>query len=211
MEQFLIISNIILLLAVVALALVVFALARQVGVLYERVAPAGALAINQQLKTGEQAPAVTVQTLTSQTLEIASDKQLGRSQLLFFVSPDCPVCKQLLVPLLSCAQAEKNWLDVVLASDGDNLQEHKDFVTRENLQHFPYTVSEVLGKSYGVSKLPYGVLIDEHNAISSMGIINSREHLESLFEAKERGVGSLQEYIASQQPEQFYDVAEKQS
>ena len=59
--------------------------------------------------------------------------------------------------------------------------------------------------------MPYAVLIDEHNTISSMGIINSREHLESLFEAKERGVGSLQEYIASQQPEQFYDVAEKQS
>ena len=28
-----------------------------------------------------------------------------------------------------------------------------------------------------------------------MGIINSREHLESLFESKERGVASIQDYI----------------
>ena len=28
-----------------------------------------------------------------------------------------------------------------------------------------------------------------------MGIINSREHLESMFEAKERGVASIQEYV----------------
>ena len=38
---------------VVILVVVVFALARQVGVLYERVAPAGALMINQQLGRAE--------------------------------------------------------------------------------------------------------------------------------------------------------------
>lgn len=198
-EQFLIISNILLLLAVIALALVVFALARQVGVLYERVAPAGALAINQQINTGERAPEISVETLDSQLLTIAGEQQKGRSQLLFFISPDCPVCKQLLVPLLSSAHSEKNWLDLVLASDGENADEHRAFIKREGLGQFPYVLSELLGKRYGVSKLPYAILIDEDNRVSSMGIINSREHLESLFEAKERGVGSLQEYIGQTQ------------
>ena len=60
---------------------------------------------------------------------------------------------------------------------------------------FPYVVSELLVKSYGVSKLPYAVLIDEQGKIASMGIVNSREHLESLFEAKEHKVASIQEYM----------------
>ena len=56
-------------------------------------------------------------------------------------------------------------------------------------------VSELVGKSYGVSKLPYAVLVDEHQRVASMGIVNSREHLDSLFEAKERGVASIQDYM----------------
>jgi hypothetical protein len=46
-----------------------------------------------------------------------------------------------------------------------------------------------------VSKLPYGVLIDEQGRIASLGIVNSREHLDSLFEAKERKVASIQEFV----------------
>ena len=43
MAEALVISNVILWVLVIVLALVVLALARQVGVLHERVAPAGAL------------------------------------------------------------------------------------------------------------------------------------------------------------------------
>ena len=32
--------------------------------------------------------------------------------------------------------------------------------------------------------------------LASLGLINSREHLESLFEAKERGVASIQDFLA---------------
>ncbi|MCB1542787.1 MAG: hypothetical protein KDJ30_00255, partial [Rhodoblastus sp.] len=56
--------------------------------------------------------------------------------------------------------------------------------------------TELLGKTYGVAKLPYAVLIDEQGVIASMGIINSREHLDSLFEAKERKVASIQDYMS---------------
>ena len=66
---------------------------------------------------------------------------------------------------------------------------------RHGLEGFPYLLSEVLGRSYGVSKLPYGVLIDEQGRIASLGIVNSREHLDSLFEAKERKVASIQEFV----------------
>jgi methylamine dehydrogenase accessory protein MauD len=53
----------------------------------------------------------------------------------------------------------------------------------------------VLGMTYQVNRLPYAVLIDEQGTVRARGLINSREHLESLFEAKRRGVASLQEYF----------------
>jgi len=60
----------------------------------------------------------------------------------------------------------------------------------------PLVLSEALGRSFGVSKLPYAVLLDEAGRVAAMGLVNSREHLESLFEAKERGVASIQEFLA---------------
>lgn len=181
---------------ILALIVLVYSLARQIGVLYERIAPAGALAVNRQVRAGEQAPALMVKTIGEQTLHIGAGIAPGRAQLLFFLSPDCPVCKQLLLPLKSAAKAEKDWLDVILASDGDDAAAHRDFVAREGLEAYPYVLSEILGKSYGVSKLPYGVLIDDQGVISALGIINSREHLDSLFEAKALGVPDIQTYMA---------------
>jgi hypothetical protein len=49
--------------------------------------------------------------------------------------------------------------------------------------------------------LPYAVLLDEEGRVASLGLINSREHLESLFEAKEHGVASIQDYLARRQKE----------
>ena len=147
--------------------------------------------MNQTLSVGSNAPELSVATLDGQTIEVA--KSEGKSQLLFFLSPDCPVCNELTPVLKSAAKAESSWMDVVLASDGD--QDHAAYVDRKGLQGFPYVISELLGKTYGVAKLPYAVLIDEENKIASMGIINSREHLESLFEAKERKVASIQDYM----------------
>jgi len=195
--DFLLLSNIILWIAVIALGLVVFALTRQIGVLYERVAPAGALAVNQNLEVGQLAPELSLQTLSSEMITVGGVNDGNKSQLILFISPDCPVCKTLLPAIKSAASAESNWIELVLASDGHN-QDHSGYVKQYGLQAFPYVISELLGKTYGVAKLPYAVLIDETGNIASMGIINSREHLDSLFEAKEHKVASIQDYLANQ-------------
>ncbi|MGI9288930.1 MAG: hypothetical protein ACR2P1_26370, partial [Pseudomonadales bacterium] len=115
----------------------------------------------------------------------------------FWLSPDCPVCKTLVPALKAAAKAEADWVQLVLASDGMEL-DHRSYIRQNGLQSFPYVISELLGKTYGVAKLPYAVLINEHGKVASMGIINSREHLDSLFEAKERKVASIQEYMNKQ-------------
>ncbi len=192
----LLISNILLWLVVIAMSVVIFALTRQIGILYERVAPAGALAVNQNISVGQDAPAMSFQSISAEMIQIGGESQQGKSQLLFWASPDCPVCKTLMPTLKSVAKAEADWIQLVIASDGMEL-DHKSYIKQFGLDDFPYIISEVLGKSYGVAKLPYAVVIDETGKVASMGIVNSREHLESLFEAKERKVASIQDYMAA--------------
>lgn len=194
----LMLSQILLWVVVVLLALVCLALARQVGVLYERVAPAGALAMNKRLKGGDAAPSTTVIDINGQPISIAKTNDTSQCQLLFFLSPTCPVCKTLLPILKSIRQHERHWLTIILASDGDDSDTHQRFIHKQGLEKFTYVLSEPLGVAYGVSKLPYGVLIDETATINALGIINSREHLESLFEARRLGQTSIQDYLQSQ-------------
>lgn len=189
------VSNIVLWILVLVLAAVVLALARQVGVLHERIAPAGALMLNRGLTVGEAAPVLEVAALDGGAIKVGSARADGRSTLLLFVSPSCPVCKTLLPAVRSSRRDERSWLDVILASDGD-LAEQREFVRVQALENIPYVVSAALGLAYQVSRLPFAALLDEQGVLRARGLVNSREHLESLFEAKRLGVASLQEYFS---------------
>jgi methylamine dehydrogenase accessory protein MauD len=192
----LVVSNVVLWVLVIVLAIVVLALTRQLGVLHERITPVGALMLARGLKVGELAPAVPVTDLEGQALTLGGARSDARSLLLMFVSPTCPVCKALLPVLKSSRKSEQTWLDIVLASDGE-LAEQREFVRAQGLEAFRYVVSAPLGVTYQVSRLPYAVLIDGDGTLRARGIINSREHLESLFEAKRLGVASVQDYLES--------------
>ncbi|WP_133471438.1 redoxin domain-containing protein [Paraglaciecola marina] len=195
MTNLLIISNILLWVTVLIFAVIIFALIRQIGVLYERIAPAGALSVNQQLKVGQVAPELDViNQLTQQSLHIAGTSSLRKSQLLFFVSPTCPVCKSLIPIAKSISKDEQSWVDLIFASDGEE-SAISSFIEQQKLEQANFVNSELLGKTYGVAKLPYAVLIDEDGTLQAMGIVNSREHIESLFNVKETGYASLQEYM----------------
>ena len=195
MTAALIVSNLLLWAAVVVLALTVAALVRQVGVLHECITPAGALVTRAGPEVGESAPAMTVATLAGENIEIGGSRPAGAT-LLFFVSPTCPVCKALLPAVESVARAEGRDVRVVLASDGE-LDEQRRFVAAEALERFPYVVSTELGLAYRVAQLPYAVLIDADAIVRAKGIVNTREHLESLFEAERRGVASVQAFVAA--------------
>jgi methylamine dehydrogenase accessory protein MauD len=195
--SFLIASQIALWIGLLVLGVVCMALARQIGVLHQRIAPAGALSLRQPLKVGDSTPEMTLTALDGSTVQIGG--RAGRAQLLLFLSPDCKICEALLPAVRSAQGAERQWLDIILASDGES-SAHAEFVREKHLSKFPYVVSEHLGRSYGVAKLPYAVLIDEAGKLSSTGLVNTREHLESLFIAKETGVSNIQQYLGEHKP-----------
>lgn len=189
------ISNVVLWVLVLALAAVLLALTRQLGILHERIAPAGALMLNRGLTVGEPAPQIEVTDLEGRAHRVGEVRGDGRSTLLLFVAPSCPVCKTLLPAVKSSRRDERRWLDVLLASDGD-VAEQRSFVRSHGLEDIPYVVSAALGLAFQVSRLPFAALVDEQGILRARGLVNSREHLESLFEAKRLGVASLQHYFS---------------
>ena len=194
MSDALLVSNALLWAAVIALALLVLALARQVGVLHERIAPVGALALGRGPRVGEPAPSIDVPTLAGARLALGGASADGRSTLLFFLSPSCPVCKSLLPALHSVIAREDPTLRLVYASDGPE-PEQRTFARAHGLDLAAYALSTELGLAHHVGKLPYAVLIDAAGVIRAQGLASTREHLESLFEARERGVASVQEFV----------------
>jgi len=194
------VSHIILWLIVVVLCFVVFALMRQIGVLHERVFPAGALMTGGGPRVGEQTPLKDIIAFDDSRIALGDGTS---STLLLFVSPSCPVCKTLLPIVNSVArfEARSHPLKIVLASDGDTAEDrqlHLQFISAYNLAKDRYVISKRLGLAFVVEKLPFAALIDKGGVIRAKGIVNSREHLESLFEAHERGVASLQEFLTSE-------------
>jgi methylamine dehydrogenase accessory protein MauD len=183
-------------LVVLVLVFAVIALARQIGILHTRLAPAGALMTTAGPKLGEKISNMSMPDIHGKTVDIGAtgaNAGSGKAQLLLFVSPSCPICKELVPTAKSMARSEK--LSLVFGSDGGKPEQHLQYIDKMDLKSYPYIVSLELGMRFEVAKLPYAVLIDENGVLRSKGLVNSREHLESLVTAMQSGYESIQDYM----------------
>ena len=196
---------------VIILSFLVFALARQVGILHERVAPAGALLPTSGPKVGEMTEAMNLNDLDGKRIIIGGIDSTDLATLIMFISPTCPVCKSLVPIARSLAAHESHQMRLVFASDGDNHNQHQAYVSDLNIEGLPYIISQPLGLRYEVSKLPFAVLIGGDGILKSKGLVNSREHLESLVEAMESGVATLQDYVEQYSDNSDQSIREKVS
>ena len=192
--QALIVSNVLLWLLLIATALVMLGLIRQIGVLHSRIAPAGALMMDKGVKVGQPAPQVTAADRSGRPVNIGYAGE--RSTLLFFLSPTCPICKSLL-PALKAMDRSSDDLDVIYVSDGDQAAQEK-LIADAGLENSRYVVSPDVGMTFQIGKLPYAALIDPQGTLKAKGLVNSREHLDSLFETQMLGSSTLQEYLKTQ-------------
>ena len=89
-------------------------------------------------------------------------------------------------------------MQLFFGSDGEEIEQHKQYVKDLQIEDRRYFVSQALGMSYQVSKLPFAVLIGADGTLKSKGLVNTREHLESLIESMDSGIATVQEYVNSQ-------------
>lgn len=114
---------------------------RQVGILYERIMPAGALMIDKGPAVGSIAPVFELADIRGAPVKVGGIDASGKATLLFFLSPTCPVCKKLLPLLPSLQASEATPVNIVLASDGER-DEHARFARKHDLGRFPYLLSQ---------------------------------------------------------------------
>ncbi|AMO76436.1 MULTISPECIES: methylamine dehydrogenase accessory protein MauD [Pseudomonas] len=193
-----IVSNILLWCLLLALAFVVMGLVRQIGVLHGRIAPAGALMVDKGVAVNEPAPQVTAADRHGRPVNFGYAGE--KAQLLFFLSPTCPICKSLLPAIKSIAKEQAQRLDVVFVSDGEPAAQQA-LIAEHKLEGATYVVGPEVGMTYQIGKLPYAALIDRNGILRAKGLVNSREHLDSLFEAEHLGSATLQQYLQAQQPQ----------
>jgi len=180
---------------VILLSLTVLALARQVGVLHERVAPAGALINGAGPGVGEKSPRLEVHALAGNAITVGGTLAKGKAMLMLFVSQTCPICKKLIPIAIDFAKSER--LDVLFVGDAD-LAEQQKLIEQFGIDEHCFVNGPEVGLAYRVDKLPYAVLLDDDGVISAKGLVNSREHFESLIIAKETGFATIQSYLKSQ-------------
>ena len=69
-------------------------------------------------------------------------------------------------------------------------------IARLDMAGLPFVNGSLVGRAFHVDRLPHAVLLGDDGTVLSKGLVNSREHLESLVTAHELGVVSVQDYLA---------------
>jgi methylamine dehydrogenase accessory protein MauD len=182
----LVVSTALLWLVLAVLAVILLALVRQLGILHERLAPIGTLSVGADLKVGERAPSMDVTDLEGVLRHVAGARADGKTTLLVFLSPTCPVCKTLLPLLKTSARLEEPWLEIWLAGDGD-AGAAREFAVAQGLG-VPYLLSAPLAISYRVSRLPYVAIIDRDGNLRAGAAIDSADQLSALLVEERRAV-----------------------
>lgn len=190
----LIVSQAISWIAILGLGVALVAIARQVGVLHIRVAPAGALTTSGGPAVGEGVVKIEAHTLDGKHAVVGGQAPGVPLRLLMFVSAQCPLCKMVVPMAKSFARDERVALTFV---GDDDASAQRAMIAQHDLGGYAFINGPEVGQAFAVSKLPYAVLMDEEGVILSKGLVNSREHLESLVVAHEMGVRSVQDYIST--------------
>ena len=143
---------------VAVLAVVVVALARQIGVLQLRLAPIGALEVDDEgPPLGEVPEARAARTPEGSSTVVGGP---GSGRLVAFVSDTCPICEQVAPSLPAAARA--SGLELQVVSDPD------------------------LEVAYRVPGVPFVVVLDELGHVRSKGTVNSLEQVEGLVDTARR-------------------------
>ena len=140
-------------LLLVVLAIVVVALARQVGTLHLRLGPRGALEVDAEGPPLGEAPPPSPATLADGTRVMVGGP--GPRRAVLFSSPTCGVCKEV-APAVPPAAAAARFVAIVL--------------------HDPE-----LERDWDVPGTPFIVVFDEVGVVRAKGTVNNLEQVEGLL------------------------------
>lgn len=169
-----------LVLAVLLLAVVLVALARQIGVLHERLAPLGDQEVKPGLDVGQVLPRLILHTLDGKPFTVGDVLPAGQRQLLLFVAAECPVCKRV-SPIARQIAAERG-LELVFVGDGPEPELRAMQQARPEMQGVPLITGVELALVLQINRMPSLVLLDERGTILAKDLVNTRRQIEGALD-----------------------------
>jgi methylamine dehydrogenase accessory protein MauD len=181
-------SYIVLWLLVLVLCVVVVALARQIGTLYLRLGPRGALEIDDEgPPLGEAPQSVDAPDTDGRVVHVGGP---GDPQLLMFVSPGCHVCDQVLPALPVVAHDAR--LKPIVVTDVD--AEETALVFANKAVSAPVVPGIEIVRRYEVPGTPFVVVLDEMGVVRAKGTVNNLEQMEGLISTATRRMSGADEH-----------------
>lgn len=171
-------SYVVLWIVVVATAVLVLALARQIGTLHLRLGPRGALEVDEEGPAlGEAPEAADLTSIDGRPVTVGGP---GEAQLLLFVSPGCPICREVVPSVPVAARAGGMSARVIADVEGDAVEHAYATVAA------PVVGSPALAQEYDVPGTPYAVVLDSVGVVRAKGTVNTLEQIEGLIETARR-------------------------
>lgn len=167
-------------------------LLKQVKSLYRKIAPLGALAPVQPTATRLDPHPLT--TLDGQEVTIGGQRPDGRKQLLLFVSGTCPISQKMSSITRDFCTREN--LDLLFVGD-DTPKAQDAAVSALGITRRDMVNSATIGRLLGVDRVPFAVMLTPDGTVEARGLVNNREHLESLLSVTETGYSSIQSFLGA--------------
>ena len=156
-------------LLVIVLAVVVVALARQVGTLHLRLGPRGALEVDSEGPELGSAPPPSPATAADGSQVLLGGH--GPRRLVVFSSPTCSVCREI-APAIPAAAAAMSLASMIVHD-------------------------EVAERAWDVPGTPFVVVLDDLGIVRAKGTVNNLEQIEGLIDTAEQRVEEARQAWAS--------------
>ena len=164
------------------LAVVVLSLARQVGILHERLSPAGVARARQGIEPGELLPAdLALEALDGEAVDLGA----GASAVLF-VSADCPICKSVLPAFEEAAAGSGRtpyWVADGLSGTDGALPDYGAYADDHHIDRGRFVVSQQLGFTLGIRQLPALALFGGGGRLEERQVVSGPRQLQALLKA----------------------------
>jgi methylamine dehydrogenase accessory protein MauD len=169
-------SYIVLWILVIVLCVLLLSLARQVGTLHLRLGPRGALELDDEgPPLGEAVPPAEASDRNGNQVTVGGP---GAPQFLLFVSPGCPVCREV-VPSLPVV-ARVGSLDSYVISDSEEPKAAHEYASAG--RGSPVILAPDIAHTYRVPGTPYAVILDRLGVVRAKGTVNNLEQMEGLLD-----------------------------
>ena len=165
----------------IGLAVVVLSLARQVGILHERLTPAG-MTRSREIQVGEVVPLQSTEGTVS--ISGAAPEIAGRNTALLFMSQECPICRSVL-PAFDDAVAGSGfgayWIADGMPGPSGQMPDYERYADEQRLDPDRLLVSQELGLALGVSQIPALVLIDAEQRLLVREVLSGPRQVAGLL------------------------------